>query len=212
MEFTAWLSLFSICLLGAISPGPSAAVIIQISTRQDRAQGLMAALGHGSGVGCYALLAALGLVAMMVEYTSLLHSIKIAGALFLIYLGMRSLGLFNFSGKHETQENQPEEPYPQISQNSWSSFRAGFLIALLNPKVGLFFLALFTQFVQPHSPITSKLIMAITATVVDAGWYALLAAMVTQPSILQRLQNYQVMIDKCFGVLIIVLALTLLLN
>ncbi len=207
MEFTTWLSLFSICLLGAISPGPSAAIIIQTSTRQGRTSGLLAAVGHGIGIGCYALLATFGLVAMMAEHPNLLNVIKITGALFLIYLGVRSLGWFRFN---EAQADQTETLTSQHSLNSLGSFNTGFLIAFLNPKVGLFFLALFSQFVQPNSPITSKLIMTATAVSVDVGWYVLLALAVSQVSILQYLQRHHHFVDRTSGLLLIALALTIL--
>lgn len=65
MPFEHWLSLFAICLLGAMSPGPSLAVITGITLRAGAGPGYGAALAHGVGVGCYGLLTIAGLAVLI---------------------------------------------------------------------------------------------------------------------------------------------------
>ena len=62
MDFTEWSKLALICILGAMSPGPSLAVILRISISGNRKQGIFAGIGHGLGITFYAVIAILGLV------------------------------------------------------------------------------------------------------------------------------------------------------
>ena len=62
MDFTEWSKLALICILGAMSPGPSLAVILRNSISGSRKQGVFAGIGHGLGITFYALIAVLGLV------------------------------------------------------------------------------------------------------------------------------------------------------
>ena len=64
MDFTQWSQLALICVLGAMSPGPSLAVILRNSVSGGRTQGIMSGIGHGLGITFYAVIAIAGLVAM----------------------------------------------------------------------------------------------------------------------------------------------------
>ena len=61
MTFTFWLQFVAVCFFGAISPGPSLALIIRNSLKFNRTSGILSAIGHGVGIGIYATLAILGL-------------------------------------------------------------------------------------------------------------------------------------------------------
>jgi threonine/homoserine/homoserine lactone efflux protein len=188
-----------------MSPGPSAAVIIQISSQQGRQHGIIAAIAHGLGVGCYALIASLGLALVITNDPWIFNSLKWLGAAFLLYLGLRALELKPFSGA-----NSRPEAEPQLTSQSYSlpaSARTGLLIAILNPKVALFFLALFSQFVNSDAGTGEKLLMAAIATSVDIFWFILVASAVTTASIADRFSGYGKILEKMFGVLIIIIAL-----
>ena len=70
MGLADWLSLISICLLGALSPGPSLMVILACTAENGRKAGVLASIGHGLGVFIYALAAASGLSYFCLLYTS----------------------------------------------------------------------------------------------------------------------------------------------
>lgn len=205
MDITSWLSLLAVCSLGAMSPGPSAAVIIQISSRRGRQHGIVAAFAHGLGVGCYALIASLGLALVITNNPFIFNGLKWMGAAFLLYLGCRALG-FKFTRKSNSQSDTELEINPQNHSLSGSA-RTAFLIAILNPKVALFFLALFSQFVKNEAGTGEKLLMAATATGVDILWFVLVASVVTTASVADRFSGYGKILEKLFGVLIITVAL-----
>ncbi|MEH6557485.1 MAG: LysE family translocator [Oceanicoccus sp.] len=205
MESVSWLSLLAVCTLGAMSPGPSAAVIIQISSQQGRQHGVIAAIAHGLGVGCYALIASLGLALVITNDPWIFNSLKWLGAAFLLYLGLRALGLKPASGASSHPEAQPQLTPQSYSRSA--SARTGFFIAILNPKVALFFLALFSQFVNSDAGTGEKLLMAALATSVDIFWFILVASAVTTASVADRFSGYGNILEKVFGVLIIIVAL-----
>ena len=69
MTLSLWLSLVAICMMGAMSPGPSLAVVLKHSIHGSMKNGMLAALSHGVGVGFYAAASLLGLGALMLHFT-----------------------------------------------------------------------------------------------------------------------------------------------
>jgi threonine/homoserine/homoserine lactone efflux protein len=206
MELTAWLSLVAVCILGAMSPGPSIALVIKITVDGGRKQGLIAAVGHGLGIGCYALLAAAGIAILIQQSPLLFSSLKLLGACFLAYLGFKALG-FKLRTTHST--NQADTESPAISQreiSSSNSFVVGFLTAALNPKVALFLLALFSQFVSEQAALLEKLIMATTMATIDTAWYLLVAVLASSRHMTRHFEGYGKWLEKGFGLLLIAIA------
>ena len=204
MEISTWLSLFAICTLGAMSPGPSTAIIIQTTIRNGRSEGVLAGVGHGIGVGCYALLTAAGLAVVMKQSPVLFEGLKLLGAGFLAYLGCKALGLnlhFLSPAKNQATDNHKPPPF------SSNGFVIGFLTAALNPKVAFFFLALFSQFVSTDAGLIEKLIMISTAAIVDALWYCLVAVAASNKNITGKFSGYGYWLEKIFGGLLIALAI-----
>lgn len=224
MELTSWISILTICTLGAISPGPSIALIIRITASGGRWQGAIAAVAHGLGVGCYALLAATGLAIAIEQAPALFSTLKLLGAALLAYIGYRSLGLELWQGYN--QKNNKAKPSSQAAESdhpaltginsehqlktigqSSNSFFIGFLTAILNPKVGLFFLALFSQFVRSDAGIIEKLIMAATAATIDTAWFLLVAVAVSSNSVANLFSGQGKRLEKVFGLLLIAVAI-----
>jgi len=197
VEISHWLSLASICLLGAMSPGPSLAVVLKCTLGGGSSAGLAAALAHGAGVGLYGLLTVAGLALVITRSPALFLALQLAGAAYLVYLGvnlLRSTGAAATDAPARATRGHPA--------------REGFLVAFLNPKLAVFMLALFSQFLQPAFGVHEKALMAATVGVIDAGWYALVVALVSRPAFLDRLRRGARYIDRGFGVLLIVLALS----
>ncbi|MEC8206272.1 MAG: LysE family translocator, partial [Pseudomonadota bacterium] len=173
MTLTEWLSLVLICVMGAMSPGPSLAVVLKHSLHGGMKNGILAALSHGIGVGFYACASLLGLGALMTQLPTLYQVLVYGGAAYLAYLGIRIL-----LAKPSSQTLNVEQAKPSPR----SALQDGFAIAFLNPKLAVFFLALFSQFIDPESlTLQVGLIMCLTVFVLDTGWY-LLVALLTEIS------------------------------
>lgn len=199
MTITAWFSLVVICVLGAMSPGPSLAVVVRNTISGGRSEGIKTALGHGFGVGIYAFATAAGLAVLLIESPWLFTFIQWSGASFLAYLGLRSL-LSKQSG--EGAEQSQHEPLSHVT-----GLRSGFFTAFLNPKLAIFFAALFSQFVSIHAGLGEKIIMAVTAAVIDAVWYLFVAVSLSQDKILLRLRKKIDLLNKVFGGILLCLAI-----
>ena len=173
MTLTEWLSLVLICVMGAMSPGPSLAVVLKHSLHGGMKNGMLAALSHGIGVGFYACASLLGLGALMTQLPMLYQVLVYGGAAYLAYLGIRIL-----LAKPSSQTLNVEQTKPSPR----SALQDGFAIAFLNPKLAVFFLALFSQFIDPENlTLQVGLIMCLTVFVLDTGWY-LLVALLTEIS------------------------------
>ncbi len=207
MEFHLWLSLAFICVMGALSPGPSLAVVVKNTLFGGSKQGYATAISHGTGVALYAALTALGIGVIIVKSPMLFNVIKYAGAAFLLYLGIKAL----LSKKQTIQlsdDNLSQNAKPQTI-NGW---RDGFLIAFLNPKLAIFFLALFSQFVDAQASVTKKIIMVSTVGIIDTTWYLLVAFMFSRGPVLEKLKRNSHIIDKITGSFLILLAARVVIN
>lgn len=204
MEFHLWLSLVAICIMGALSPGPSLALVVKNTLNGGNKQGYATAISHGLGVGIYAAITAAGIGIIIVQSPIIYATIQYAGAAFLLYLGLKTL--FSKASKIDLSSAQTS------IDNSVNGWRDGFMIAFLNPKLAIFFLALFSQFVTVDAGIEQKVIMASTVGFIDAIWYVLVTFMLTRGPILKRLKSNSHIVDRVTGSFLILLAARVVLN
>ncbi|MGR5499793.1 LysE family translocator [Vibrio sp. DNB22_10_4] len=197
MSFTIWLSLLAICLLGAMSPGPSLAIVAKHSLAGGRQHGLATAWAHAFGIGVYALVTVLGLSVLLHQFPLVFKGISLLGALYLAWLGYNALR--SKGGIVERLESGK-----QVSV--MTAAKEGLLISLLSPKIALFFTALFSQFVAIGSELSDKAIIVFTPLVVDGLWYTLITFMLSSPRLLNKLKSKAKLIDQLSGLVLILLA------
>jgi len=199
MTIALWLTVVSICLLGAMSPGPSLAVVLQQTLGGGRKNGIIAAVTHGLGIGLYALLCISGIAVIITTSPLLFTTLQWLGAGYLIWLGIRGL----------RSRASPDESL-SVTPTSSSAARDGFLVVFLNPKVAVFFIAMFSQVIGSETTAIEKIAYAATALFIDMGWYVIVAWSFSNPRWLGRLQKNQVWLERLFGVVLIALAIRLL--
>ncbi|MGF1742199.1 LysE family translocator [Vibrio profundum] len=198
MTLTAWLSLFAICLVGAMSPGPSLAMVVKHSLAGGRKNGFATAWAHSGGIGVYAFLTLFGLAVVLHHSLWLFNSLSIIGALYLAYLGINAIR----SKGGVAEKLQSGEPV-----SLWQSAKEGLLISLLNPKIAIFFIALFSQFVSEGHGWGSRLLIVLTPIIVDGLWYSIITLMVSHPSFITKIRSKARLIDRVSGVILVLLAL-----
>lgn len=197
MSFVLWLSLLLICVLGAMSPGPSLAVVLRQTVSNGRGHGIAAGCAHALGVAAWAAATVWGLGILVQQHETLFTLLTWSGAAYLIWLGFNALC---FAATPELQaENGTKETY-------WQAARSGLFISLLNPKLAVFFTALFSQFVTAGQGLEAQLIMVLTASVVDGLWYTLVALLFSQAHLLAWLRRHVKRIEQMTGVVLIGLA------
>ena len=196
MTLTSWLSLVAICVLGALSPGPSLAVVLKQSMNNDAKHGMVAGISHAMGVGLWAVLTIFGLGVLVSESPLLFSILTYAGAAYLAWMGVQALR----AGKSEVQ------PLTNGRSEYLQAARDGLMISLLNPKLAIFFLALFSQFISADDSIADQLLMISTVTIIDGCWYVLVALVLSRMGLLQTLANHSQLINKITGIIFIALA------
>ena len=214
-----WLILTLTCLAGAVSPGPSVVVLIRHVSASGDAAGVGAGVGtgvlfgvfHGFGVLVYAGLVAFGLASVLLVVPGLFLGVQLAGLGFLLWIGwgMFWQGLRDpFLAESGGGGSRRLSVCPRVRRLSlWRAGLDGFLVALLNPKVAVFFTAIFSQFLAPHQPPTMRMQMAATAWLVDSLWYIFLAVLFGMPFMLRGFRAFAPRLNILMGAGLMVLAL-----
>ena len=193
-----WVQFAAICLIGAMSPGPSMALIIRNSIKYGRISGILFSLGHAIGIGIYATVSVLGLQFILINNLFLFNAIQFCGSIFLLILGI----LFLRNTAHNLSlENE---------QKNVSSFMQGFAISILNPKILIWFAAIFSQFIEISSTNFIKLAMVLIASSIDGLWYIILTIVVTGFGLKQFLEHNTNIIQKISGVILISISIIIL--
>ncbi|GIU08594.1 amino acid efflux permease RhtB family protein [Shewanella sp. c952] len=201
MSFSVWLGLLAICCLGAMSPGPSLAMVVRHTLGGGRGKGIICAWAHSIGIGVYALVTLLGLAVVLKQAPMVFNGIAIIGALYLAYMGVQAL---------RSKGGMSDKLAAGKSTDAFTAARDGLAISLFNPKIMLFFLALFSQFVMVADNMTAKGLIVLTPLLVDGLWYTLIALVLSHSAVLPKLREKAALIDKLSGVVLILLALRVL--
>jgi threonine/homoserine/homoserine lactone efflux protein len=150
-----------IAALLTLTPGPATATVVRSAIR-GRRLALMSALGNSAGVLTWALLSALGVSALVAASEVAFLVLKLVGGATLIYLGAQAL----FG----------ESKFAEAGPRHRTAFRDGLATGLANPKLAVFFVALFPQFVpEGSSVLPAALGMAALVVAFDLVWFSVLA-------------------------------------
>ena len=132
---------------------------------------------------------------LLMEWPEIYSLLQVVGCVYLLYLGGRGLLLSSNTDQTGFEKDAPIRPVLD-----------GFLIAITNPKIAFFFLALFSQFVRVEADWAEKIIMASTAAIIDSLWYGVVAVVFSSGLVAGYLEGKKVTIDRAFGIILIVLA------
>ena len=195
IESLLWMSF--ICAMGAISPGPSLVVVLRNTISGGRTRGVMTAIGHGIGFSIYAFVAVMGLSSVLLANEQIFYLLQSAGALFLIWL---AFSMITHSNSVSSEEYE---------QSAYKGFLEGFMIAFLNPKILVFLVAIFSQFINSDITDYGRFIMAIIAGIIDTIWYVLVAVALADTKFIDSLGVNVVFIDRFIGTILFILAILL---
>ena len=195
-----WVQFATICIVGAMSPGPSMALIIRNSIKYGRLSGILSSVGHAIGIGIYAGVSVAGLQIILINNIFLFNTIQFCGSVFLLVLGI--LFLRDTGQKLSIQDKQ----------KSVNSFMQGFAISILNPKILIWFAAIFSQFIEISSTNFVKFTMVLIASSIDGLWYIILTIIVTGFGLKQFLENNTKIIQNISGAVLIFISIIILYN
>ena len=201
MTLLTFAQVFMVCLLGAMSPGPSMAVVINNAIFKGRSNGILTSIGHGVGIVIYASFAVLGLGLIIKTNIFIFNILKILSIVFLIFIGVTSIinkEKFNLEKKN--------------TKDKAVSFLQGLSISILNPKILVWFIAIYSQFMSVNNELMFNIYLVSIAGIIDACWYMILTLAVTTTSALNFFQTKLKLIQKIQGIIFIGIGLGLLIN
>ena len=197
MTITLFITLLPICLLGAMSPGPSLAVVAKHSLSAGRINGLVSAWSHSCGILIYALLTISGLSVVLQHSPIIFRCINYLGVSYLVYLGIKAL---------QSKGGIAEKIRSGEKGTKIQAARDGFAISILNPKIALFFIALFSQFMSTSYTISEMTVVVLMPALIDGLWYSFIAMILSSSVVVERIHRRASLIDKVSGGFLLLLA------
>lgn len=175
MTVTQALTLSGIVLLAAMSPGPDFVIIVRSVMTGGRRAGMACATGIGAGVLAWAVVTSVGVSGLLAASSVAFTVVKLVGAAYLVLLGVQALLAARRGGYGEVGEPTGEPGH----RGAWAAFRQGLLTNLFNPKVAVFFVALWPQFVPADASLFDTAALAVVAGGTALTWFVVLTNLLT---------------------------------
>jgi threonine/homoserine/homoserine lactone efflux protein len=202
-ELPALLGIAAAIAVGAASPGPSFIMVARRAVAAGRVDGLFAALGMGVGGLLFACLALLGLNGLLVAVPQVYLVLKVAGGLYLVYLGVCIW-------------RGAESPLPQtqvqasgVVQSKTRSFVLALTTQMSNPKAAIIYASVFAAFLPAKPSNVFNLSVATLVFFIETGWYALVAIALSAHAPRTLYLRYKAWIDRIAGGVMVALGLRL---
>ncbi|WP_030157130.1 LysE family translocator [Streptomyces sp. NRRL S-244] len=179
-----------ITLLAVISPGADFAMVVRNSYLYGRPTGLFAAAGVAAGVLVHVSYTMLGVGLLIASSTALFTAIKLAGAAYLVWIGIRT-----FRARAEVSVDL--ESKPELTR--LGALRSGFLTNVLNPKTTLFVVSTFTQVVDPQTPLWQQAGYGLFMSAAHLGWFGTVALFFSNSRLRDRMLKAQKALNRAIG-------------
>nr|WP_276612344.1 LysE family translocator [Kineococcus vitellinus] len=184
-----------------MTPGPNTFLVLRHSLHAARS-GALAAVGSATGAVVWAGAVALGLAALLQQSADAYRVLKVLGGLYLVVLGVRA-----FTASRRTRGPQEQGGPAQRAVRARAAFGAGLLSCLLNPKVGLFFLAVVPQFAPAGSGVGATLLLGLVEAGVALCYLLVLTTVAARavtwlrrPHVTRALERTSAVVLTAFGV------------
>jgi len=201
-ESAALVSIVAALAIGVVSPGPSFVMVARVAAGSSRARGLSTALGIGVGGTVFGALALLGLQGLFATVPVLYLGLKIAGGLYLCWLGLlvwRSAG----------RKIAAIATAPPAEGKAAGSFWLGLTTQLSNPKTAVVYASVFAAFLPPHFSPAFAAALLLAVFTVETGWYALVAYLLSSPAPQRAYLACKKWVDRTAGLVMVGLGLKL---
>lgn len=172
---TTLVGILGVLCLGIMSPGPSFVLVARTSVARSRADGLATAVGMGVGGTLFAVLALLGLQAVLLSVPILYMALKIAGGAYLVYLAVM---IWRGSKQTIDIKGRTSEGESKVYQ----SFKVGLITQLSNPKTAIFYGSVFAALLPSELSYTIVLLLVLTIFILETSWYSVVALMLSSQS------------------------------
>lgn len=180
-QFGLWSALAIIWFSAVVAPGPNFIAILHVAASENRKAALMTAAGVGFGTFIWAAAGVYGLKALFTVLPATALAIKLAGAVYLIWVGIK---LWREAGRMALEMEAGAARQMSLLQ----AFNFGLLTNLANPKTAVFAASLFAVSVPPGAPAWFAILSIATIVGISLSWYTLLAT-VGSLDVFARLYN-----------------------
>jgi threonine/homoserine/homoserine lactone efflux protein len=171
-RFLAWLA---VAIVLIITPGPDTALIIRNALRAGARSASLSAVGVGAGSAAWAAASVVGVAALLETSDVAFTIFKLAGAAYLVYLGLRTLAGTFGSAPGEAHDSAEAVP---ARMSGRTAFVQGLLNNLLNPKAGAIFATVMPQFIEPGDPTSRLVLMVACYDAIVIAWLSVYALVV----------------------------------
>ena len=193
VEVTSLLSIAAALCIGAVSPGPSFLMVAKTAASAGRSHGLSAALGMGLGTLLFAIISLLGLNAVFLAVPALYLALKLIGGLYLVYLGCRI-----WQGAKQSLDVSIDATSENVVGDR-SYLLLGFATQVSNPKTAIVYAGVFAAFLPATPSIQYNLAVVSLAFIIDAGWYAIVATVLSSRGPRGTYLFYKKWVDRSAG-------------
>ncbi|MEU5316187.1 LysE family transporter [Streptomyces sp. NPDC047461] len=187
---TEILAVAVITVLAVIAPGADFAMVVRNSYLHGRRTGLLAALGVAAGVLVHVTYTMLGVGLLIASSTFLFTVIKLVGAAYLVYIGVRT---FRTRGEVQVDLETTSDLTPL------KALRAGFLTNVLNPKTTLFVVSTFAQVVSPGTPVYQQVGYGLFMSLAHLLWFGVVAVFFSHDRMRTLMLRGQKILNKVIG-------------
>lgn len=189
-----WIAVITITVLACISPGPDFAMVSRNGLLLSRRAGVFTAVGIGFGVLVHVGYTLLGLGLVLHQTPWLFGALKLAGAAYLVYLGINML-------RSKASVEQVGASLPAMSD--LAALRTGFFTNALNPKTSIFIVSLFMGVVRPDTALTVQVSYGLFIAGAHIVWFSLVALFFSAGRVREKLMAARHWIDRVFGGLLV---------
>ncbi|OLL27642.1 lysine transporter LysE [Burkholderia sp. SRS-W-2-2016] len=186
------LALAGVLLLSVASPGPNF-LIVTSTAIASRSAGVMTGLGLAAASGTWALIAIAGLGLIVAHVAWLGTLLRVAGALYLIWLGIRMIA----------GARRPLSAAVTASASGWAATKKGYVVSMTNPKSVAFYGSIFALMVPPHAPLWLNIAVVAMSIGISAAWYCAMALLASHPAVQRTLIRRKAALDTAAGVLLV---------
>ncbi len=197
---TEFLMLTFVAGLMIMSPGPDFAIVVKNSLLHGRRAGISASAGIALGNLVHVSINLLGVGLLIANSTILFSTVKVLGAAYLLYLGIKGL-MTKSTVSQNTLKKEPQKI---------NSFYSGFLTCLLNPKACLFYLSFFSVVLSADTQVKTQILYGVWITSLAAAWFVLVALFFASPSISKKIQQCKHWLERITGGVLVALGIKLL--
>lgn len=174
-----------------VLPGPDVAVVTRVALAGGRADAARTALGVASGLLVWGLLTAAGLAALLAASSAAYTAVKLCGAAYLVWLGLRTLW----------RGGDVDDEAPVTARGAW---RTGFTTNVLNPKIAVFYTGVLPGLVPRGAPHAATLLgLVVVHVALSLGWLAVVGAAVDRVSAALRRPRVRRALDRVTGLVLV---------